>query len=120
MHPILAEDIGPGIFWILVLFAGIGCSVLAFVAIFPAALGRLRLAMLMAAPAFAFSILLTIMLVYFFFTAHTTSHSPRDEARQIKNFWVVWFLFSGIPLALSLFVMLLAMICSRIRKSEAH
>ena len=116
MHPILADSIGPGLFWIVILLGGIGCTVIAFVAIFPAALGRLRPALLMAAPAFAFSILTTGILVYFFyFTSDATPLSPDDVAENTKSFWQVWIFVSGIPLALSLFALLLALICSWVR-----
>jgi hypothetical protein len=117
MHAILADSIGPGLFWIVILLAGIGCTVVALAALVPAALGRLRPAILMAAPAFAFSILTTIILVYFFcFAPDAPQPDPEDAADDAKMFWQVWILFSGIPLALSLFVMLLALIRSRIRK----
>ena len=116
MHAILADSIGPGLFWIVMLLGGIGCTVIAFVAIFAAALGRLRPAILMAAPAFAFSVLITGILVYFFyFTSDSTPPSPDDAAENTKSFWQVWMFFSGIPLALSLFAVLLALICSRVR-----
>lgn len=120
MHPILADSIGPGLFWILILFVGIGCTGVAFAAIFPAALGRLRPAILMAAPAFAFSILTTIILVYFFHFAPDAPQPTTDDATEdAKSFRQVWIFFSGIPLALSVFVMLLALICSRIKKKFA-
>jgi len=120
MHVILADSIGPGLFWILILFGGICCTVVSFAAIFPAALGRLRPAFLMAAPAFAFSILTTIILVYFFYFAPDTPRStPDDAAENTKSFRQVWIFFSGIPMALSLFAMLLALVCSLIRKRFA-
>lgn len=116
MHSILADSIGPGLFWIVILLGGIGCTVIAFVAIFPAARGRLRPAVIMAAPAFAFSVLTTGILVYFFyFTSDAAPPSPDDVAENTKSFWQVWTFFSGIPLALSLFAMLLALICRRVR-----
>ena len=46
MHPILADSIGPGLFWILMLLAMIGASFLALVAFVPAAMGRVRPAVL--------------------------------------------------------------------------
>ncbi len=120
MNPILADSIGPGLFWILILFGGIGCTVIAFAGIFAAALGRLRPAILMAAPAFAFSVLTTIILVYFFYFAPDSPQTtPEDAAEDAKSFRQVWIFFSGIPMALSLFVMILALICSRIRRKFA-
>lgn len=121
MHAILADTIGPGLLWILILLAGIGCTVIAFAAIFPAALGRVRPAMLMALPAFVFGILTTIILVYFWRFAPDTPHpdSALDAAEDAKSFRQTWTFFSGIPLALSLFVMLLAVICGQLRKRVA-
>ncbi|HEY2084372.1 MAG TPA: hypothetical protein VGI88_16445 [Verrucomicrobiae bacterium] len=121
MHPILADSIGPGLFWILILLAGIGCTVIAFAAIFPAALGHVRPAILMALPAFIFSILATTILVYFWHLAPDTPHpnTPLDAAEDAKSFRQTWIFFSGIPLALSLFVMLMAAICGAIRKRLA-
>jgi hypothetical protein len=121
MHPILADSIGPGLFWIFILLVDIGCTVVAVAAIFPAALGRLRPAILMAMPAFIFSILTTIVLVYFFRFAPDAPHAetPEDAAENLHSFKQVWTFFSGIPMGLSVFVMLLALLCSQIRKKSA-
>jgi hypothetical protein len=121
MHAILADSIGPGLFWILIFLVGIGCTVVAFAAIFPAVVGRVRPAMLMAVPALVFGILTTLVLIYFWCFAPDTPHpgTPHDAVEETKRFWQTWASVSGIPMALSLFVMLLAVICGQIRKRLA-
>lgn len=120
LHAIFADSIGPGLLWILILLTGAGCTVVAFAAIFPAALGRLRPAILMAAPAFVFGILATIIWAgFFYFAPDAAQHTLQDQAEDAKSLRQVWIFFSGIPLALSLFVSLLALTCSWIRKNFA-
>ncbi len=119
MNVMLADSIGPGLLWIVILLAGIGCTGITFAGIFPAALGRIRLAIALAAPAFFFSIVTTVILIYFFRFApdSTPAETPSDGAQDLKFFWQVWIFFSGIPLALSLFVVLLAFVRNRIRRN---
>jgi hypothetical protein len=118
MRAILADSIGgsiwPVLFWILIVLVGIGCIVVGFRAIFPAARGRLRPAILRAIPAFVFSILTTIISVYFcYFAPDAPPHqTPDDAADTARLFWEFWIFLSGIPLVLSLFVSLLALICN--------
>ena len=117
MRVILADSIGgsiwPVLFWILIVLMGIGCMVVGFRAIFPAARGHLRPAILKAIPAFVFGILTTIISVYFCYLAPDAPphQTPEDAAEVARMFWESWIFVSGIPLALSLFVSLLAWFC---------
>jgi len=126
MRVILADSIGgsiwPVFFWMLIVLVGIGCMVAGVRAISPAARGRLRPAILMAIPAFVFSILTTIISVYFsYFAADAPPHqTPEDAADYATLFWEFWIFLSGIPLILSLFVSLLALICHSRNKRLAR
>ena len=106
MHAILAANLLPGLIAIGMLLGEICCVALGLAAIVLAALGRLRLAVWMAIPALAISIFATIDLVYFYY------YAP-DAPQDTSDFKFVWIFYSGIPLALSIFVGFLVFIRRR-------
>jgi hypothetical protein len=118
MHPILADSLLTGLFVCLFALFSMLCTVVAFTAIVPAALGRLRLAIFMALPAFVCCILNIVIIGFFLY-----SDAPPRDMLQVywKNNDLTFELicFSAIPFALSLFVLLLAFVCSQKKKRFA-
>jgi hypothetical protein len=115
MHPILADSLLTGFVMCLFALFSMLCTVVAFTAIVPAALGRLRLAIFMALPAFVCCVLNIVIIGYFLYS----DAPPRD---MLQVYWrnndltFELICFSAVPFALSLFVMLLALVCSQTKK----
>jgi hypothetical protein len=117
MHPILAAFSLAEVSVILFSIFAMLCTGVAFVAIVPAALGRLRLAIFMTAPAFICCFLNIVVISYFLFWGPDAP--PRDKLRVFWDANDTTFeliCFSAVPLLLSFFVPILGLICSRIRK----
>ena len=120
MHPILAAFSLAEVSVILFFLFAMLCTGVAFVAIVPAALGRLRVAVFMAAPACACSILNVVVLTYFqFWGPDAPSRDKMRESWEANSCTFSLIFYSVVPLALSLFVILLALVCSSIRKRVA-
>ena len=118
MHPILAAFSLAEVSVILFSIFAMLCTGVAFVAIVPAALGRLYLAIFMALPAFVCCVLNIVIIGYSLY-----SDAPPRDTLQVywRNNDLTFELicFSAIPFALSLFVMLLAFVCSQKKKRFA-
>ncbi len=112
MHPILADDLLTGLFMCLFAILSMLCTMVAFAAIVPAVLGRLRPAIFMAVPAFVCCVLNIIIIGFSLYFGPDAP--PRDK---LQVFWDAndttfeLIYFSAIPFALSFFVILLALIC---------
>jgi len=120
MHPMLADSLLTGLLVVLFCIFTMLCTLVALAAIVPAALARLRLAVFMAAPACACSIFNVVALSYFQFWGPDAP--PRDKMRaswEANGCTLSLICYSVIPLALSLFVAILALICSRLKKPVA-
>jgi hypothetical protein len=114
---ITEDNLLPGLLAIGMVLLEICYGMLAIGAIVLAAFGYFRLAILTAAPAFVFSILDTVILVYMFYFAP----DAKPEALHTNgDFMLSWIFYSGIPLALSIFAGLLALICNREGKKDAQ
>jgi hypothetical protein len=93
------DHIGGYMFAAAVFFGGIGASVLALFALFPACRGDRSRTLVMAAPAFALGLLLTLSFGY----ACITDNDPNSS----KGDWVaIWTALAGPSLATSLLAIL--------------
>jgi hypothetical protein len=110
MSIVVASIDPPESLWILTACAVILSAVLALGSLIPAALGHLRSAILVAAPASIAGVLTTVLLVYFFFIS-------LDGTPDVGGFIRVWALIAGIPLAVSCFAIFLAWLRSGKKES---
>jgi hypothetical protein len=112
MRVILADSIDGGILLILVMLAGLAVSLLAILALFPAAYGKKAATLLMAAPAFFAGVAVTIWLGLTY--VQSDDHSSSE-------FWnaclAPWLLFAGPSFGTSLLAGLI--LWSRRRKIAA-
>jgi hypothetical protein len=112
MRVILADSIDGGIFALLVLLAGLAASLLAILALFPAAHGKKAATLLMAAPAFSAGVVVTIWLA--------SMYLKEGDSGDLE-FWsdclAPWLLFAGPSFGTSLLAGLI--LWSRRRKIAA-
>ena len=99
MHIILAEDIGPWLFAAMMLFAGLGATVLALIGIAPAIFAKRVLTLCLIAPALLVGLGATYWLGLCYYRAGTY-----DEEHFVENVLQPWFLMAGLPLFTSLIV----------------
>jgi hypothetical protein len=97
MHVMFAEDIGPWLAAGALLFGGLGASVLALGALFPASRGNRPLTVGLIAPAIIMVILTTCWLAQGYF-----QREGHDREEIIDNYVRPWFFMAFLPLITSL------------------
>ena len=97
MHLILAENIDGWLFGAALFFGGLLVSILALVALVPAARRNRAATFALAAPALLVGLLVTIWVGYGFIT-----DGLRDPDYSIRDFLAPWFMLAGPPLACGL------------------
>jgi hypothetical protein len=110
MHVILAEDIGPWLFAALLLFAGLGGTVLALIGIAPAIFAKRMLTLCLIAPALFVGLGATYWLGLCYYRAGTY-----DQEHFVENVLKPWFLMGGLPLITSLIVAIILFVRTRRR-----
>jgi hypothetical protein len=94
MHPILAENLNGWLFAAALFFGGLLASILALVALVPAAQRDRARTLALAAPALVVGLLVTLWVGYGFIT-----EGMHDPSYSIRDFLTPWLMLAGPPLA---------------------
>lgn len=97
MHIMFAEDIGGWLIGGGLFFGGLGASVLALIALFPASKGVWPLTIGLIAPAVIIVVLATCWLAQGYFL-----RGNHDREEIIENYVQPWFVMAFLPLVTSL------------------
>jgi hypothetical protein len=104
--------------WIFAGFLALGSvagTLLALVALFPAAKGNRRVTVIMVAPAFIVGFYITAFWGYDLYGEYL-----QDPTKKLSEYAGVlpWILFGGLPTALSLFGLVVAWLCNWEKKQQ--
>src|SRR5205809_356445 len=94
MNAMLANDIGGGIFALLVIVAGLVSSVLALAALIPANRGKRAPAIVLFAPAIVTAATVTVGMIW----QCATDRSTGSFGGRVLEWLPFWILFAGPPL----------------------